>query len=91
MSEPAPRIPGTIMVHDVVRLRDKNAGTYCRAYGRDMAERTWTVIHIDHVYGKKRLYVNDTPSAIFAGHARLAYKPQSKTRRDILTAAGVKL
>lgn len=85
---PAP-MPATILVGDVVRLRDGNVGVY-RIYG-DLKDQTWTVTHIDHAVGRKRLYVEGTPSAIYAGHARLAYTPQSKTRRDILTKAGVKL
>ena len=89
--EPANRMPGTIMVGDIVRLRDGKVGLYARFYGRDMEDKTWPVIFIDRVNGKKRLIVADTPSAIYVSHARLAYKPQSKTRRDILTAAGVKL
>jgi hypothetical protein len=47
-------------------------------------------VHIDKV-GRKRLYVDDTPSAIYSGDAMLAYKGQSKTRRDHLTKLGVKL
>ena len=89
--EPVNRMPGTIMVGDVVRLRDGKVGKYARFYGRAMEEKTWPVVLIDRVNGKKRLIVDDTPTAIYVGDARLAYKPQSKTRRDILTAAGVKL
>ena len=84
-------MPSYIMVHDVVRLREGSVGLYTRAYGPEMKDRTWTVVHIDNVLGRKRLYVSETPSAIYAGHAQLAYKAQSKTRRETLTKAGVKL
>lgn len=84
-------MPSTIMIGDVIRLRDGKVGIYTRAYGAAMKDAKWTVTHIDHVVGRKRLYVADTPSAIYAGHAILAYKAQSKTRRDILTKAGVRL
>lgn len=86
---PAP-MPLIIMVGDKIRLRDKRAGVYLRTYGPDLAEKVWTVTFIDRV-GKKRLYVDDVPSAIFAADAKLAYKPQSKTRREQLTKMGTKL
>lgn len=76
-------MPRTIVVGDRVRLAPQRAGIYLRMYGRELAEKVWTVTYIDKV-GKKRLYVDDTPSAIYVGDARLAYKPQSRTRREQL-------
>lgn len=90
MKEGPPPLPSTIQVGDRVRLREKNAGLYCRMYGHELRERVWTVTFIDHV-GRKRLYVDQTPSAIFAGDAVLAYKAQSKARREQLTKMGTKL
>lgn len=81
-------MPKTIQVGDRVRLLKQEP--YCSLYGRELLEKVWTVTHIDKV-GRKRLYVDDTPSAIFAGDARLAYKPQSKARREQLTKMGTKL
>lgn len=89
MTAPAP-MPREIMIGDRVRLYPEHSGPYLRAYGPALKEKVWTVTFIDRV-GRKRLYVDDTPSAIYASDARLAYKPQSKARRDHLTKMGTKL
>lgn len=90
MSGDAP-MPKTILIGDIVRLADKRATTYVNAYGRDVAEMKWQVTFIDRAVGRKRLYLDGRPSCLFAADARLAYKPQSKTRREQLAKAGTKL
>lgn len=88
-AEPQEKLPRSIQVGDRVRLADGRRLPYLRAYGQELADKTWTVTYIDTVYGRKRLYVgNETPSVIFASDARLAYTPQSKARRDQLKKAG---
>lgn len=84
-------MPKEILIGDLVILNEKKSAPYLRAYGRELAEKKWQVTFIDRVVGRKRLYVDDTPSAIFASCAKLAYKPQSKTRREQLAKAGTKL
>lgn len=83
-------MPREILVGDKVRLNPNRSAVYLRMYGRELEDKVWQVVHIDKV-GRKRLYVDDTPSAIYSGDAMLAYKGQSKTRRDHLTKLGVKL
>lgn len=88
--EAAASMPRKILIGDLVRLKPKRSGPYLRTYGRALEDAVWTVTFIDKV-GRKRLYVDRTPSAIFAADAMLAYKGQSKMRRDQLTKMGTKL
>lgn len=90
MTAPAP-MPRVIMVGDIIVLGEKTSLPYLNAYGRELAEMKWTVTFIDRVLGRKRLYLDGRPSCVFASDARLAYTPQSKTRREQLTKAGTKL
>lgn len=83
-------LPRAIQIGDKVRLYAGAAGPYLRMYGAALKDKVWTVTFIDHT-ARKRLYVDDTPSAIYAADARLAYDSQSKARRDQLTKMGVKL
>lgn len=83
-------MPRQILIGDLVRLYPERAGIYLRTYGAELKDKIWQVTFIDKV-GRKRLYVDDTPSAIFAADARLAYEPQSKARREHLTKVGTKL
>lgn len=83
-------MPRQILIGDKVRLNPKKSGTYLRMFGRELADKVWTVTHIDRM-ARKRIYVDDTPSAIWAGDAMLAYKGQSLTRREQLTKMGTKL
>jgi hypothetical protein len=89
--EPPAPMPRTILVGDQVRLNPLRCGPYVLMYGQHLREMKWTVINMDKVGGGKRLYVEGTPSAIFLKDAVLAYPQQSKTRRELLTKAGVKL
>ena len=90
MSGEAP-MPKTILVGDIVRLAEKRAATYLNAYGRELADMKWQVTFIDRAVGRKRLYLDGRPSCLFAADARLAYTPQSKTRREQLAKVGTKL
>lgn len=84
-------MPSSIVVGDKIRLKDARRGPYCRAYGRHLEDSVWQVASEDRVQGRRRLIVNETPTCIWIGDARLAYKAQSKERREHLTSLGVKL
>jgi hypothetical protein len=82
--DPPELLPRTIEVGDKIRLNPKRSSPYLLHYGNHLSDQVWTVIYIDSAVGKKRLYVEGPPSAIFARDALMAYTPQSKDRREQL-------
>lgn len=87
--KPVP-LPRSIVVGDRVKLAEKNAGAYRRAYGIP-SDATWVVIGQSHVQGRRRLVVKETPGMIWAGDAVACYGWESPERRKHLAAQGVKL
>lgn len=87
---PAP-MPSKILVGDRIKLSEKRQRPYTSFYGSSLADKKWRVMGEDFVSGRRRLRVDDVPTLIWSNDAKLAYAPQSKERRELLTAAGAKL
>ncbi len=87
---PAP-MPDKILVGDKVRLNERKRAPYAAAYGPWVGDKVWVVKSEDFISGRRRLIVDGTPTVIWNNDAKLAWTPQSKERREHLTALGVRL
>lgn len=91
MGEPEYVLPSGIVVGDKVVIKEAKRGPYSRTYGPDVASKSFLVKGEDSVQGRRRLILDETPTALWIGDVKLAYKRQSKDRREHLAAMGVKL